>query len=34
MCQVTDLAARLQRDGYPLPAGILTVEEMVKNYVN
>lgn len=28
--QVTDLAARLQRDGYPLPAGILTVEEMVK----
>jgi len=28
--QVTDLAARLQRDGHPLPAGILTVEEMVK----
>jgi len=28
--QVTDLAARLQRDGYPLPAGILTVEEMVR----
>jgi energy-coupling factor transport system ATP-binding protein len=28
--QVTDLAARLQREGYSLPSGILTVEEMVK----
>ena len=28
--QVTDLAARLKGDGYPLPPGILTVEEMVK----
>ncbi|NLJ34135.1 MAG: energy-coupling factor transporter ATPase [Firmicutes bacterium] len=28
--QVTDLASRLKRDGYPLSPGILTVEEMVK----
>ncbi len=28
--QVTDLAARLRRDGYSLPPGILTVEEMVR----
>lgn len=28
--QVTEIAYRLAQDGYPIPSGILTVEEMVK----